>query len=194
ETRPMAAVHPLIGMDGSGILRTLLGRDDQAVSDAHAEHFSELHPLVRALPGAQTVLGRVAATGGRVVIVTSAKQRDLGALLGALDCDDLIADVVGGDDVERAKPAPDPFGVALRRTGADPASSLAVGDSVWDVQAAAKVGMACIGLQTGGIAAADLAGAGAVATYRDLPELLGRWASSPLAAVLDGAVLEGGGR
>ncbi|HEX3946639.1 MAG TPA: HAD family hydrolase, partial [Acidimicrobiales bacterium] len=79
---------------------------------------------------------------------------------------------------------PDPFTVALERTGADPGSSLAVGDSVWDVKAAAQVQMGCVGLQTGGIAAGDLAAAGAVATYRSCPDLLEGWAASPLAALL----------
>ncbi|HVX21400.1 MAG TPA: HAD family hydrolase [Acidimicrobiales bacterium] len=184
ETRPMAAIHPLIGMGSSGILRTLLGRDDAAIDDAHGACFRELHDLVRPLPGAPDLLHRVAGQGGRVVIVTSAKPQDLGVLLGALDCDDLIADVVGGEDVDREKPAPDPFAVALGRTGADPRRSLAVGDSVWDVEAAAKVQMGCIGLQTGGIAAADLADAGAVATYRGCAELLDAWDGSPLGALL----------
>lgn len=186
-TRPMAAIHPLIGMGSATLLHHLIGRDDEAISEAHGNHFADLHPLVRPLPGAATVLHRVAESGGISVVVTSAKKRDLGALLGALDCDALLADVIDGEEVGSSKPAPDPFVVALQRTHGDPARSLAVGDSVWDVRAAANVQMPCVGLQTGGIAAQDLEQAGALAVYRDCPELLGRWDSSPLAAMLSGA-------
>lgn len=186
ENQPMAAIHPLIGMGGSGILDRLVGRDDQAIDAAHGDCFERLHPLVRPLPGAADVLERVVATGGRVVIVTSAKEKDLDALLRPLDRDRLISEVVHGGDVGNAKPAPDPFAVALQRTGADPVEALAVGDSVWDVKAAAKVGLGCIGLQTGGIARADLDHAGAVAVYRDCPELLDQWSVGPFAALLGG--------
>jgi HAD superfamily hydrolase (TIGR01509 family) len=184
ERHAMAEIHPLIGMGGAGILETLLGRDDQAVSAAHGERFQELHPYVRPLPGAAGVLRRVAGGGGRVVVVTSAKEKDLGPLLDALNCDDVIHDLVHGEEVEHAKPAPDPFLVAMERTGARPDRSLAVGDSVWDVRAAAGVGMPCVAVQTGGIGPGDLARAGAAAVYRDLVELLDRWSSSPLGALL----------
>lgn len=187
ETRPMAAIHPFIGMGGSELLSQVLGREDEAISAAHGKYFEDLHPLVRPLPGATALLQRVAGAGGRTVVVTSAKKRDLDALLGALACDSLLADVVDGDEVGTSKPAPDPFMTALARSGGHPARSVAVGDSVWDVQAAAKVGMACIGLQTGGIASQDLERAGAAAVYRDCTELLRHWDSSPLAPLLPGA-------
>lgn len=186
ETRPMSAIHPLIGMGSAELLCQLIGRDDESISAAHGKHFAGMHPFVRPLPGATVVLRRVVDAGGVAVVVTSAKKRDLDALLGPLDCDSLIADVVDGEDVQTSKPAPDPFVVALRRTGGDPARSLAVGDSVWDVRAAAKVGMACVGLQTGGIARHDLDQAGAAAVYRDCADLLRQWDSSPLAALLAG--------
>lgn len=76
ENQPMAAIHPLIGMGGSGILHRLLGRDDPAIDAAHGDCFERLHPLVRPLPGAAGVLDRVVGNGGRVVIVTSAKEKD----------------------------------------------------------------------------------------------------------------------
>lgn len=186
ETRPMAAIHPLIGMDGDELLPRLIGRKDEAISRARGSYFEELHPMVRPLPGAAALLQRVVRAGGLAVVVTSATKKDLDALLRPLDCDRLIADVIDGDDVASAKPAPDPFLLALERTDGDPARSLAVGDSVWDVEAAANAGMACVGLQTGGIARHDLEQAGAAAVYRDCPDLLAHWDSSPLAALLAG--------
>jgi HAD superfamily hydrolase (TIGR01509 family) len=181
--KPMAAIHPLIGMGSTELLTHMIGRDDQSISAAHGRWFAAMHPSVRPLPGAAALIKRV-ARGAKVVVVTSAKKRDVDALLRPLDCEAFIADVVDGDDVGCSKPAPDAFVVALRRTGADPARSLAVGDSVWDIKAAAASGMPCIGLQTGGIARRDLERAGAAAVYRDACELMHHWGQSPLAGLL----------
>lgn len=184
ETRPMAAIHPLIGMGSANLLRHLLGRDDDAVNEAHQRHFAALHPFVRPLPGATTLVQRVVEAGGMAVVVTSATPRDLEALLRPLGGRERFAAVVDGEHVEGAKPAPDPFLAALQRTGGDPARSLAVGDSVWDVRSAAAAGVACVGLQSGGIARADLAEAGAAAVYRDCADALAHWGGSPMAALL----------
>lgn len=186
ETRPMAAIHPLIGMGSAELLSHLIGRDDEAVVEAHERQFAALHPWVRPLPGAVELVQRVAGAGATAVVVTSAKTRDLDALLRPLGGGGLFADVIDGEAVAGAKPAPDPFLTALRRTGAVPDRALAVGDSVWDVRSATAAGMACVGLQSGGIARADLEQAGAVAVYRDCADVLAHWAGSPLATLLAG--------
>ena len=41
------------------------------------------------------------------------------------------------------------------KSGVDPARALAIGDTVWDVQAARAAGIGCIGVETGGFAGAD---------------------------------------
>jgi hypothetical protein len=48
------------------------------------------------------------------------------------------------------------------------------------VQASGKVGLRCVGLESGGTSAAELREAGAVATYRDASDLLARFSTSPL--------------
>lgn len=66
-----------------------------------------------------------------------------------------------------------------------------VGDTPYDVQAAAKAGMRTIGLLSGGFTEDELRGAGAVAVYRDVPDLLDNYEESPLAA---SAAAAAGGR
>ena len=56
-----------------------------------------------------------------------------------------------------------------------------IGDSIWDVKASKKAGVACIGLLSGGISVGELNDAGAVAVYRDTADLLEQLESSPLA-------------
>ena len=48
---------------------------------------------------------------------------------------------VGGDEVNRVKPAPDAFRLALERLNARPEESLVVGDTVNDVLAARSIPM-----------------------------------------------------
>ncbi|HET6530412.1 MAG TPA: HAD hydrolase-like protein, partial [Actinoplanes sp.] len=56
-----------------------------------------------------------------------------------------------------------------------------VGDSVWDVEAAGRLHIPCIGLLCGGTSAAELAKAGAVATYEDPADLLAHLDQSAIA-------------
>jgi phosphoglycolate phosphatase-like HAD superfamily hydrolase len=53
-----------------------------------------------------------------------------------------------------------------------PDAAVFVGDTVWDVQACAKAGVACIGLLSGGIGRDELLGAGAAEIYEGPAELL----------------------
>lgn len=55
-----------------------------------------------------------------------------------------------------------------------------VGDTVWDVIAAERAGIRCIGLLCGGIAAEQLRGAGAAEMYRDPAALLDDIDASPI--------------
>lgn len=85
--------------------------------------------------------------------------------------------IVSGDDVDETKPSPDIVSTALERAGLRPSDAVLVGDSVWDVKAAANAGIACIGLTCGGTAAEELADAGAMATFDSPARLLEHWRS-----------------
>jgi phosphoglycolate phosphatase-like HAD superfamily hydrolase len=55
-----------------------------------------------------------------------------------------------------------------------------VGDTVWDVKAAARAGLPCVAVLSGGISRAELVDAGAVAVYDDVADLLQNLDQSPL--------------
>jgi HAD superfamily hydrolase (TIGR01509 family) len=184
EHAPMSAIQPLIGLASTELLTTLLGYEDPAISERHGEHFASMHGLVRPLPGAPELVRAVHDRGAGVVVVTSAKERDLDALLGSLDCGDAIDDVVH-DVPGPGKPAPDVLTVALERAGCSPEEALVVGDSVWDVEAARRAGIVSVGLETGGNAPERLVEAGAAAVYRTCAELLELWPATPFASLLD---------
>jgi HAD superfamily hydrolase (TIGR01509 family) len=179
-----AAVHHLVGMGSSELLTSLLGRDDPELSDAHGHHYRRLKGEIRALPGARRLLEEVSGRGARVVLATSAKKRDVGDLLRALDADEWVDHVTDAGDVEAAKPEGDIFAAALEAAGCPPERAVVVGDTVWDVAAAGKVGVPTVAVQTGGHSAADLREAGAVAVYRDAADLLAGLEGSPIGQLL----------
>lgn len=180
-----ASIHRSIGMGSDKLLDALLGDDrdrdqDAAISAAHKALYGVYSGTLAPLEGAVDLLRAVAARGRRIVLATSADSKELAAMRAALDADDVIADATSADDVPASKPAPDIVEQALRKAGVPAERAVFVGDTVWDVEAAAKAGVPCVALLSGGIPRADLEAAGAVAVYDDPAELLRRIDASPL--------------
>ncbi|MFG2038563.1 HAD family hydrolase [Dactylosporangium sp. NPDC048998] len=72
----------------------------------------------------------------------------------------------------RGKSAPDIVETALERSGLCAEEVVFVGDSVWDVRAAGRLSIPCIGVTSGGLCAAELLDHGAAAVYEDPQDLL----------------------
>lgn len=125
----------------------------------------------------------MAQRGAKVVLASSAAPDELDRLRTILDIEDTVAEFTAAQDVEAAKPEPDLVHVALQRAGVTADRAVFVGDTVWDVQAAGKAGVPCVGVLSGGISAAELTVAGAVAVYDDCRALLRELDTSPLADV-----------
>ena len=180
-------IHRGQGMGSSELLDTLLGAAAEPVASRAKEQHSELYrqssEQLRVFDGARELVAAVAQRGAKVVLATSAAPDELEVLRSILDVEDVVAEITAAEDVEAAKPAPDLVHVALERAGVTADRAVFVGDTVWDVQACGKAGLACVGVLTGGISAAELTDAGAVAVYEDCRALLRDLDSSPLAAV-----------
>lgn len=180
-------IHRCIGMDGSTLVRTL--SDDapadvqERLSDGHSRYYRETTPLLAPLPGARELLRRVANLGLQVVLASSAPGDELETLRKVLDCDDVISESTSSRDVDTAKPEPGIVRVALQRAGVDADHAVFVGDAVWDAHAAAGAAVPCIGLQSGGIAYAELEAAGASPIFADPQDLLDNLGSTRIAAL-----------
>jgi HAD superfamily hydrolase (TIGR01509 family) len=185
EDVAMARIHPLIGMGSDQLLEDLLGEEREGLSDVHAKHYKAFKKDLHAFPGAADVLAAVAKGGAQVVLATSSKEEDLDKLLDALGAaDDVISDIVHGDMVGSSKPAPDIFAVALDHLDLDPEQTVVVGDTPWDIEAAAKLGIGVVCVLSGGHTRERLEDAGAVAVYEDVADLLEHLDDSPLARFL----------
>jgi HAD superfamily hydrolase (TIGR01509 family) len=117
--------------------------------DAYYEaHFADHAASAKALPGARTLLDALDNRGLLTAVITNTASGLARRLLESLEL--VPHALVGGDDVERPKPAPDMVFRACTVLGVEPWNVLVVGDSTYDKEAAAAAGAPFAGI--GGIA------------------------------------------
>jgi phosphoglycolate phosphatase-like HAD superfamily hydrolase len=176
----MWRLHRAIGIGSEELVQRLIGRPDDAVVRAHSERYAALRDQVTAFPKAAELLAGCAELGLTVVLATSGKKSDLDWMLPAIGAPEgVVAGVTTSADVDAAKPRPDLLEVALRDHGLDRGRTVAIGDTVWDVEAAKAARLPCVALLSGGIGVGELGGA--AAAYDDPAALLDRLGSSRLA-------------
>ncbi|HVM06560.1 MAG TPA: HAD family hydrolase [Acidimicrobiales bacterium] len=186
EDVPMSRIHPLIGMGSDQLVHRLIGRESEEASDAHSRRYEPFKQEITAFPRAADLLAELARRGARVVLATSSDEEDLARLREAVGADDAVEGAVSKGDVAHSKPSPDIFEAALQKFDLGRGRTMVVGDTPWDVEAAAKLGLSTVCVLTGGATREQLEEAGAVAVYEDVGELLDRLDESPLAKVLEG--------
>lgn len=126
-------------------------------------------------PGVKDLLDHAFEQGVSVCLVTSTERRVAQIGLEIVGLDRRIMSRVCYEDVERRKPAPDPYLLAAKRLGVPPQRCLALEDSVNGTIAAAAAGALTVGL-VGLTTAKDMIAAGAKRCVHSLSELI------PLAA------------
>jgi HAD superfamily hydrolase (TIGR01509 family) len=151
----------------------LTGRTDR---DAHA-HFSQRGALpdhatlwdelsgityrlfdqhLLAFEDAADTLAVLEARGARMAVASSSPRERLDRSLVATGLVEFFEFVVGGDDVDRGKPAPDLFLAAAEGLGVAPPDCLAVEDAPAGIEAARAAGMTVIAVQRGHYGLEDL--------------------------------------
>lgn len=183
---PEAAIAGQIGKGGDLLVPALLPDlpDDRrsALEKAHSRIYRDRFlDVVRPIPGARDLVVRVHDAGRKVVLASSAAAAELDHYVDLLGIRDFIAATTSADEVEHSKPAPDIFVAALAKVAPFTADeAIMIGDAPYDAMGAAAVGIATIGVRSGGFSDAVLRDAGVVAIYEDVGDLLARYADSPL--------------
>ncbi len=182
---PFERVRPLIGMGGDKLLADLLGDSIDSslierLGDERGRVFraTELHHL-KPTRGARDLLERLQADGLSIVVATSAQSEETAALLKQAGLDDLVDDGADSGDADESKPDPDIVQAALRKAGLRPSEAVMLGDTPYDIAAAAKAGVPAIALRCGGWWNDD-AFSGAVAVHDDPADLLKSCVETPL--------------
>lgn len=137
----------------------------------HIEGFRRRLGQVRPLPGAKRLLAHLTETGVPWAVATSARLETAAPAVEMLGVPAGIP-VVTHDEVSHAKPNPDLFLTAMRRLGTEPADTVVVGDSIWDLLAARRARALGVGLLSGGYGEEELEKAGAYRVYEDPADLL----------------------
>jgi HAD superfamily hydrolase (TIGR01509 family) len=142
-------------------------------------------PRIKPFPAVRELFQRVIADGRAVAIASSAKEDELAQYKKIANIVDLIDVETSSDDAEKSKPHPDIFCAALAKLGiARPEQVIVIGDTPYDVEAAAKAGLRTVGLLCGGWSEGELRRAGCVAVFKDPADLLARYRESPLGAAM----------
>ena len=173
-------IHRKIGMSG-GLFTNQLIRETGVVIDeergerlrrAHVRAYRRMADRIRALPGARDLLEWLTSAGIRWAIATSGRMETAAVNLKALGVDPEKSPVVTRDQVKHAKPDPDLFLAAAARLNAPIETAVVVGDSIWDMLAAARCRALGVGLLCGGYGAEELQQASALRVYEDPADLL----------------------
>ena len=180
---PMARIHRAVGMGADQLVPHVLDRDDadvEALDTAHGALYSMYWPALRLLPGARDLVHHAHREGLVTVLASSANERELEVLCRLIDAGEALDYATSSKDADDSKPAPDLVSAALDKAELDAADAVLIGDSIWDVEASAKAGVRCVGLECGGTSADELHTAGAVEVFRDPADLLANWAATIL--------------
>jgi HAD superfamily hydrolase (TIGR01549 family) len=135
-------------------------------------------PQLKAFPGALELLERMHEQGLKLIIASSAEPDELQGLLRVIGphVSELFDLQTSAQEAEHSKPDPDVLSVAVQRSGYGPQELVMVGDTAYDIEAAAKVKVKTVAFRCGGWSDKDLAGA--ISIYDGPANLLARYDTS----------------
>ena len=177
---PFEHVRPLVGMGGDKLIPSLTGfAEDTPKGEAIVERkkgiFDERYlPRLEPTRGARALLERFLADGLTLVVATSAGGEEMKGLMHQAGIEDLIHDATSSGDVDHSKPDPDVIGAAIKKSKLHRDELVMLGDTPYDIEAAAKAGLRTIALRSGGWWDDD-ALSGAIALFDDPADLLAHW-------------------
>lgn len=166
-------IHRLIGASGSRLMTDLIGAPDEDVKRAWRVRFEAMASEIRPFPGARRLIDLITERGGRPVLATSSPGDVLEHHLRVLEISESdLAGVTTDSDVEEAKPAPDVFRSALEQVDGRAEDAIVVGDTGWDLAAAAAAGVSAVAVCSGGWTRDELVARGAIEVHDDVSALV----------------------
>lgn len=183
---PLWRIHTHIGMGGDQLVEALTDAETErehgdAVRDTEKQMYMELIGEVETMEDSRELIEELGRRGHRVVLASSAKEDEVDHYLDLLDARELADAWTTSADVEETKPEPDLVKAALAQADTKPEDAVMVGDTPWDVRAAAKAGVSTLVVRTGGFCDDELRESGAAEIYESVSELLSKLDQSPLA-------------
>jgi HAD superfamily hydrolase (TIGR01549 family) len=174
-TVPIWRVHRHIGMGGDQLVAAVAGdeveeRLGDEIRDAESECYRELIGEVQTMEGSRELIEDLKDEGYVVVLASSAKDWEVEHYIELLDAAEIVDAWTTSDDVESTKPHPDLVHAALDKADTR-GEAIMIGDTVWDVEAAKRAGVATLAVLTGGFSEQELRDAGAKEVFTSVNEL-----------------------
>ena len=186
KTFPTEALHEQIGKGSDQYLPEFLTPEEirafgKQLDDYRSEIFrSDYRPKVKPFPKVRELFEKITGDNKRILLASSGKQDDTDYYVDLLKIEKFIEGCVSGDEAGKSKPAPDIFIACIDKFRLERNRTLVVGDTRWDVEAAARAGLRTIGVTCGGTNSGILRAAGAIAVYKDPADLLDNYERLPL--------------
>jgi beta-phosphoglucomutase len=137
----------LAGFSDREIVRMWLGRDDPGLVERKIARYRELADG-STVPAEAREAVHAAAEAVAVAVVSGSARAEVEPVLAAAGLTDVVRLIVSADDIERSKPDPEGYLLALRRLGLGPDDAVAVEDSEAGVAAAKAAGIYCVAVTT----------------------------------------------
>jgi HAD superfamily hydrolase (TIGR01549 family) len=157
----------------------------------------EYLPSLKAFPEVRELFERIKNDGKKIALASTAPAKEIDIYKEIARIADLVDCAVCSEEVSESKPHSDICGVALRKLGKlAPPKVIAIGDTKYDVESAARNNVCTIGLLCGGGTREELQQAGCVALYHDPADLRahmvgGFWAHRPWVAEMPSPEMSG---
>lgn len=187
-------IHRTLGMGGDELVAQVT---DEATEREHGDRlrglwrseFDALIEEVAPVAGARDLLTRLHRSDWTVVLASSSPSDIVERYVDLLDARTLVRGWTTADDAERTKPQPDLVhaALALADDEQDPRAVM-VGDSTWDVIAAAKTDVPTVAVRAGGYGVDELTAVGAVAVLSSLDDVPAAMADAVARPLPDTAV------
>lgn len=154
-------LHNIVGRrtrDAFEFIRHELGvsATQSELEDARRPVFEALRDSGQTLlPGARELLERLKTAGLRLVVVSSGKEPYVMSVLEKWQIKQYFDDIIGGDEVIKGKPDPEPYLNALKYLQLPPTDCIVIEDSQSGIESAKAAGCHCIAVRNHNIPLQD---------------------------------------
>jgi phosphoglycolate phosphatase len=151
---PALPVSEVKGMVGHGLEHLIAGAVGSGRVDEGVRLFRQTYGAIcerttKILPQVKETLEQLDRRGYVMAIATNKPSYFARDILRALEIDHLFAEVLGPNDVEKAKPDPEMIEIILMRLGLSSEETAYVGDMLLDIEVGRRAGVEVYAIPTG---------------------------------------------
>jgi HAD superfamily hydrolase (TIGR01509 family) len=144
---PFDQIRGQIGKGGDQFLPVFLSREEMESRGEEIQRYRgdlfmrQYMPQVRPFPDVRALFQKMIGHGWKIALASSAKEKELNIYKDIAHISDLVESQASSEDADKSKPHPDIFLAAAERLDISPQDCIAVGDTPYDAEAAAKAGI-----------------------------------------------------